>query len=129
MVRELKDNEKVENLEGAVKDLAVTISELDGNVRQLMRAITRADATPVARAKPAGVKLEDGFSVEDLSTVSYLNIDMHSDKSPTGLTFFDLHAHSIVICIITTCISLCIRCYHYRISDPVRWRVGEHLRQ
>ena len=34
MVRELKDNEKVENLEGAVKDLAVTISELDGNVRR-----------------------------------------------------------------------------------------------
>ena len=34
MVRELKDNEKVENLEGAVKDLAVKISELDGNVRR-----------------------------------------------------------------------------------------------
>ena len=65
MVRELKDSEKVENLEGAVKDLAVTISELDGNVRQLMEAITGADATPVARAKTAGVKLEDGLSVED----------------------------------------------------------------
>ena len=65
MVRELKDNEKVENLEGAVKDLAVTISELDGNVRQLMEAVTGADATPVARAKTAGVKLEDGLSVED----------------------------------------------------------------
>ena len=30
MVRELKDDGKVENLEGAVKDLAVTMSKLDG---------------------------------------------------------------------------------------------------
>lgn len=43
-----------------------------------------------------GIRIKDGFNVEDLNNVSYLNIDMHSDKSPTGLTFFDLHAHSIL---------------------------------
>ena len=34
--------------------------------------------------------------MDDLVNNSYLNIDMHSDKSPTGLSFFDLYASSIL---------------------------------
>jgi len=34
--------------------------------------------------------------VDDLSNGSYFNMDMHQDKSPAGLTFFDLHAHEIL---------------------------------
>lgn len=34
--------------------------------------------------------------MEDLSSLSHLNLDMHADKSPTGLTFFNWHAHSIL---------------------------------
>lgn len=47
-------------------------------------------------ARQVGHRIKDGFNVDELTNVSYLNIDMHSDKSPTGLTFFDLHAHSIL---------------------------------
>lgn len=58
--------------------------------------VTRLYQQDVKDAKQVCNRIKDSFSVEDLSNISYLNIDMHSDKSPTGLTFFDLHAHSIL---------------------------------
>lgn len=42
------------------------------------------------------MRIKDGFNYEELGNVSYLNIDMHSDKSPTGLSFFDYYSHSIL---------------------------------
>lgn len=55
--------------------------------------VTRLYHQDVKDAKQICNRIKDGFSVEDLANTSYLNMDMHSDKSPTGLTFFSLHAH------------------------------------
>ena len=61
-----------------------------------MKYITRLYLQDVKDAKNIGNRIKDGFSVEDLANASYFNMDMHADKSPTGLTFFDWHAHSIL---------------------------------
>lgn len=71
-------------------------SILHSSRQKQLRHVSRLYLQDVKDAKLVSGRIKDGFSVEELSTVSHLNLDMHADKSPTGLTFFNWHAHSLL---------------------------------